>query len=131
MDNNLNIGYLGPKGTYSYRAAELYSQKLNKIPFNSINEVLGSLKDKSTDLVIVPLENSIQGSIVEVLDFLADEKNNYNIIGELELNINHSIYTLEKYKGNKFSSNGDRVIERMPIKKYKKNCMQSFLLSNN
>ncbi len=34
MDNNLNIGYLGPKGTYSYRAAELYSQKLNKIPFN-------------------------------------------------------------------------------------------------
>ena len=55
MDNNLNIGYLGPKGTYSYRAAELYSQKLNKIPFNSINEVLGSLKDKSTDLVIVPL----------------------------------------------------------------------------
>ena len=101
MDNNLNIGYLGPKGTYSYRAAELYSQELNKIPFNSINEVLESLKDKSTDLVIVPLENSIQGSIVEVLDFLADEKNNYNIIGELELNINHSIYTLEKYKDNR------------------------------
>ncbi|MEC7880769.1 MAG: prephenate dehydratase [Chloroflexota bacterium] len=102
MDDNLNIGYLGPKGTYSSRAADLYSPKLNKIPFNSINEVLGSLNDKTSDLVIVPLENSIQGSIVEVLDFLADEKNNFSIIGELELNINHSIYTLEKYIDNKF-----------------------------
>ena len=102
MVNSSNIGYLGPKGTYSSKASELYSTKLNQVPFNSINEVLGSLKDKTCDLVIVPLENSIQGSIVEVLDFLADEENNYNIVDELNLNINHSIYTLKRFNNHNF-----------------------------
>ena len=39
-----NIGYLGPKGTYSSYASNLYSKNDNKIPFNTINEVLNSLK---------------------------------------------------------------------------------------
>ncbi len=89
----LNIGYLGPKGTYSSYASELYSKDGNKIPFNTINEVLNSLKTTESDSVIVPLENSIHGSIVEVLDFLAS-RNNYQILAELNLEVNHSIYTL-------------------------------------
>jgi prephenate dehydratase len=89
-----NIGYLGPKGTYSYRAAEIFSTSLKKIPYNTINEVLRSLENNSSENIIVPLENSIHGSIAEVLDFLA-KKNNFKIIKELELQINHSIYKLK------------------------------------
>ena len=88
-----NIGFLGPKGTYSSYASDLYSQSDKKIPFNTINEVLNSLKTSESDKVIVPLENSIHGSIVEVLDFLAS-KNDFHILAELNLEINHSIYTL-------------------------------------
>ena len=88
-----NIGYLGPQGTYSSYASNLYSKNDNKIPFNTINEVLNSLKTSKSDKVIVPLENSINGSIVEVLDFLAS-KNDFQISAELNLEINHSIYTL-------------------------------------
>ena len=88
-----NIGYLGPQGTYSSYASDLYSQNDIKIPFNTINEVLNSLKTSKSDKVIVPLENSINGSIVEVLDFLAS-KNDFHISSELNLEINHSIYTL-------------------------------------
>tara|TARA_E500000331_G_scaffold23474_1_gene20305 strand:+ start:979 stop:1800 length:822 start_codon:yes stop_codon:yes gene_type:complete len=89
----LNIGYLGPKGTYSSYASDLYSQNDIKIPFNTINEVLNSLRTSKSDKVIVPLENSINGSIVEVLDFLAS-KNDFQISSELNLEINHSIYSL-------------------------------------
>ena len=76
-----NIGFLGPKGTYSSYASDLYSQSDKKIPFNTINEVLNSLKTSESDKVIVPLENSIHGSIVEVLDFLAS-KNDFQILAE-------------------------------------------------
>ena len=72
-----NIGYLGPQGTYSSYASDLYSQNDIKIPFNTINEVLNSLKTSKSDKVIVPLENSINGSIVEVLDFLASKNFKY------------------------------------------------------
>ena len=94
-----NMGYLGPKGTYSSYASDLYSQNERKIPFNTINEVLNSLKSSESDKVIVPLENSIHGSIVEVLDFLAS-KNDFQILAELNLEINHSIYTLNNLNLN-------------------------------
>ncbi len=95
-----NIGYLGPQGTYSSYASDLYSQDDNKIPFSTINEVLNSLNTSGSDKVIVPLENSIHGSIVEVLDFLAS-KNDFHILAELNLEINHSIYTLNNLDFNK------------------------------
>ena len=90
----LKIGYLGPEGTYSSYAAKLYDSENLKIPFNTINEVLNSLKSTETNQVVVPLENSINGSIVEVLDFLAS-KNNYHIVSELNIEINHSVYCLD------------------------------------
>jgi len=95
------IGYLGPRGTYSFFASQLYSKDLIKTPFNTIKEVLASLDSEKIDKVIVPLENSIQGSIVEVLDFLAAE-NNYNILDEIEIDINHSMYTLKNFKDMQF-----------------------------
>ena len=76
----LKIGYLGPEGTYRSHATKLYDDENLKIPFITINEVLGSLKSSETNQVVVPLENSINGSIVEVLDFLAS-KNNFHIVG--------------------------------------------------
>ena len=91
----LKIGYLGPEGTYSSHAAKLYDKDNLKIPFNTINEVLNSLKSSESSQVIVPLENSINGSIVEVLDFLAS-KNNFHIVAELNIEINHSIYSIDK-----------------------------------
>jgi prephenate dehydratase len=88
-----NIGYLGPEGTYTHRAAEIFSSSLSKIPYSTINEVIRSLENNNSENIIVPVENSIHGSIGEVLDFLA-KKNNFKIIKELELEINHSIYKL-------------------------------------
>ena len=96
----LNLGYLGPQGTYSHYVSGVYSKSDNKISFNTINEVLNSLITSQSDKVIVPLENSIHGSIVEVLDFLAS-KNDFQILAELNLEINHSIYSLNNLDSKK------------------------------
>ena len=78
-----------------YQPSEISNLYENlKIPFNTINEVLNSLKSSETNQVVVPLENSINGSIVEVLDFLAS-KNSYHIVAELNIEINPSVYCID------------------------------------
>jgi prephenate dehydratase len=85
------IAYLGPVGTYSETAAMVYLQSLERgsaklIPYPSIALTLRSLVKGETDLAIVPVENSTEGSVVMTLDALW-ELNGLQIQKELVLPI--------------------------------------------
>lgn len=81
------IGYLGPEGTFSHLAAINYTQKKEGIQeYPSIYTLIQAVEDGMIEKAIVPIENSIEGSINITLDALAYDVNLF-IVGEYVLNI--------------------------------------------
>ncbi|HNR26386.1 MAG TPA: prephenate dehydratase [Methanobacteriaceae archaeon] len=65
------IGFLGPAGTFTEEAATKISEDLRS--FDSIVEVLEAVKVRDVDAGVVPIENSVEGSVGVTLDILAQE----------------------------------------------------------
>ncbi len=74
----LSLAFLGPQGTYSEQAALAYDQRLRDRgelevdlkTFPSILQAIQAVFAGETDLAIVPVENSIEGSVAVTLDAL-------------------------------------------------------------
>lgn len=63
------VVYLGPEGTFSYFAAiEHLGQSANLDPKNSFEEIFRAVADGDAELGIIPLENSIQGTVGQNVD---------------------------------------------------------------
>lgn len=88
----LRIGFLGPEGTFSQLAAQIYSAKnqAELISMPSIRETLLAVESKELDLAVIPFENSLEGSVNVVLDILAWEVD-LQIIDELILPISQCL----------------------------------------
>ncbi len=63
------IAYLGPAGTFTELAAQLYDSEANLVPQPSFRAVYDSVGIDS-DLAVLPIENSLNGSVVDTLDLL-------------------------------------------------------------
>ncbi len=74
----LSIAHLGPPGTYAEQAALLYVNWLTKIkgfeailcPYPSIAQTLRAVTQDQVQLAVVPVENSIEGSVTMTMDTL-------------------------------------------------------------
>lgn len=94
-----SLTYLGPMGTFSEQAANLYAKShaiKDFVPMRTITEV-GNYVIKNTSSShniqgIVPIENSIEGSVNETLDLLIQNEDLY-IQNEIVLAIEHSLIT--------------------------------------
>ena len=84
------LSYLGPAGTYSEEAAILYDAQAELVPFPTIPAVCRAVSDGLTDEGIVPIENSIEGSVVYTLDYLISETD-LSIFHEVVLPIQHCL----------------------------------------
>ncbi|MDP1809697.1 MAG: prephenate dehydratase [Actinomycetota bacterium] len=71
------IGFLGPPGTFSEEAlfSAVRPDELEPVPLMSIHEVVAAVERRDVDKGIVPIENSIEGSVNVTLDMLAFEAN--------------------------------------------------------
>ena len=75
---SVSIAHLGPPGTYSEAAALAYARTLAKekgsqsllCPYPSIAQTLHSVAQGQAEFAVVPVENSIEGSVVVTLDTL-------------------------------------------------------------
>ena len=92
-----SISYLGPTGSYCEQAAISKYTNEKLFPMPTIPSVIESVQDGITDLGVVPIENSIEGSVTFTLDALI---HNYtvNINSEIMLNISHSLISNKKYQ---------------------------------
>ena len=86
------IAFLGPIGTYTDEASYLYAPKAERVPFASLGLVTSALEEGNVDEAVVPIENSLGGTVIEVVDFLiASEKS--QIKDEFLLPIDHCLIT--------------------------------------
>ncbi|MDO8480191.1 MAG: prephenate dehydratase domain-containing protein [Nanoarchaeota archaeon] len=68
----MRIGYLGPAGTYTQQAVELFTARLGrhnieKVPLGSIDEVFDAVDSKTVEGGVVPFRNSIAGDYGETI----------------------------------------------------------------
>lgn len=89
LEKEINIFYLGPKGTYSELAViDHFGSSAKRVPCNDINGIFKSI-DQENSFGVVPVENSSEGAVNQTLDSL--QSNDLSICGELELPIKHSL----------------------------------------
>lgn len=76
--------YLGPQGTFTQEAANclLSEERYELIPYKTIPDCLGAADNGSVDIAVVPVENTIEGSVNLTLDWLAHQVD-IPITGEL------------------------------------------------
>jgi prephenate dehydratase len=89
----LRVGYLGPAGTFSEEAllSNVAPESVEPIPRASIYDTVRALREGIVEWAIVPIENSLDGSISVTLDLLADEAVDVQIVGETLLTVRHSL----------------------------------------
>jgi prephenate dehydratase len=63
------IAFLGPIGTYTDEASYLYAPSAERVPFASLGLVTSALEEGNVDEAVVPIENSLGGTVIEVVDF--------------------------------------------------------------
>ena len=109
----MKIAFLGPEGSYSHLAARTFLKTETKgevtggawdecVPFRNFSEVFAAVARGRVDAAAVPIENSLQGGVLQNLDLLQSSENLY-AVKEKVIRIDHRLV----YKqGVKFSEIG-------------------------
>lgn len=92
----MKLGFLGPRGTFSFEACKKYNKEAEFVEFKNITDTILGLKNGMVDEVIVPIENSIQGGVTETIDSLIQNGGIY-IKKELVLKIEQNLMAMKKY----------------------------------
>ncbi len=88
-----HVAYLGPEGTFSYFAGlEYLGKSVQMQPFSHFHEVFRAVYDGTCALGVVPLENSLEGTVGQCFDLFY----NFDVFiqAELFLHINHNLLSL-------------------------------------
>jgi prephenate dehydratase len=85
----MKIATLGPEGTFSHEAVLKRHNKTDIVFKDTVWDVFEAVSKDEVDEGIVPIENSVSGTIGLTLDALMEF--DLNIIGEIVLPINHNL----------------------------------------
>lgn len=90
LEKPLTVAYFGPAGTYTHAAARKhFGGAVELRPAATIDEVVRSVEARSADFGVVPIENSLEGSINQTHDCLRDST--LRISGEVLLAVHHQL----------------------------------------
>ncbi len=81
----MRVGYLGPEGTFSHEAllAAVRGCEFEPVPLPTIYDAVMAVHDGTVERALVPIENSLEGSVNATLDSLAMETEEVAIVGEV------------------------------------------------
>ncbi|MCJ1972577.1 prephenate dehydratase [Lactococcus piscium] len=96
----MKIGYLGPKASFTYAAAyAAFSESHHTlIPFDTITEVIKNYETGLVDFAIVPVENSIEGSVHQTVDYLYLHADNIRAQAEIVQPIKQQLMATDSTK---------------------------------
>lgn len=78
----MKVAFLGPKATFSDLVVREMFPNEELIPYATIPDCLDAVMENEVDVTVVPLENTLEGSVNITLDYLIHEIN-LPIIGEV------------------------------------------------
>ena len=81
------VAFLGPEATFTSQAASLAAPGAERLPLPTITEVITAVRSGTTDAGVVPMENSIEGTVNLTLDDLAFGPPGAYIRGEVTIPI--------------------------------------------
>ena len=81
----MRVAFLGPAGTFAEEALRASAPPgIDEIPYPSIFEAVMAVQTSAVDRAVVPIENSIEGSVNATLDALAHEATGVRIVEEVD-----------------------------------------------
>ena len=90
LEQPLTVAYFGPEGTYTHTAARKhFGGAVALQPVATIDEVVRAVESRAADFGVVPVENSLEGSVNQTLDCLRESS--LRICGEVLLEVHHQL----------------------------------------
>ncbi|MDP8888788.1 MAG: prephenate dehydratase [Thermoproteota archaeon] len=83
------VAFQGERGAYGEMATLQYFPDVKLIPLKSFQDVFDAAETGKVEYIVVPLENSIEGSINEIYDLLLQTK--MNVVGEIYQRVRHCL----------------------------------------
>ena len=86
----VKVAFQGEAGAYSEDAIyEFFGSRVQPIPCKRFSDVFRKVEDGDVDFGVVPIENSIEGSVTQVYDLFLDHE--VKVCGEVVLRIIHCL----------------------------------------
>lgn len=89
----MRAGYFGPEGTWTHEALLAASQgsELELVAYPTVYDTVMAVHSRDVPRALVPIENSLEGSVNATLDALALETEDVSILGEVVHPIRHCL----------------------------------------
>lgn len=92
MHRATRCAFLGPRGTYAEEALrQLVPLETDAVPCPTVYDTVMAVQGGAVDRAVVPIENSLEGSVTATLDALAVDARDVRLVAELELRIRHCL----------------------------------------
>jgi prephenate dehydratase len=88
----MKVGYQGEPGAFSEEAVRGLFPEAEASPHRTVRAVFEALTSRAIDHAVVPVENSLAGSINETYDLLA--RGDTHIVGEAVIAVDHALLAL-------------------------------------
>lgn len=92
------VGYLGPEGTFCEEALLSSAEPgaVEPVALRTIYDTIIALTRGEVEWAVVPIENSLDGSISVTLDLLGGDEGGLRIVGEALLSVRHSLIAAQR-----------------------------------
>ena len=90
----MRVAFLGPAGTFTEEALRHSApdgEAIEEVPYPSVYETVMAVQSGAVDRAVVPIENSLEGSVTATLDALAGEADRVRIAAEVVRPVSHSL----------------------------------------
>jgi prephenate dehydratase len=88
----VRVAFLGPEGTFTEEALRASApESVEEVPYPSVYETVMAVQEGEVDRAVVPIENSLEGSVTATLDALAGEASDVRIAAEVVHPVRHCL----------------------------------------
>ncbi len=89
----IEVGFLGPKGTFSYEAVKKYIENKDgrvAVDYNTISDMIFAVQNDEIKEAVAPIENSLEGAVSVTVDMLAADVD-LKIKGEIVIAVRQNL----------------------------------------